>query len=91
MSNAETQIYQIVNDINGHLRIVKVLNCPISWIMLCDIDTKTLYIYNLSEIGAVYEAKEFQDQLLYRIERFHFHDGATYYMDSNNLFYEEKG
>jgi hypothetical protein len=41
------------------MKIVKVLNCPISWIMLCDVESNILYIFDLSELNAVYEAREF--------------------------------
>lgn len=91
MSNSETQIIQIVNDISCNMRIVTVLNCPINWLLLCDIQTNTLFIFDLTEINSVFESQEFEQQLVYKIPNFNYEDTQTYFMDSNNIYYTERG
>ena len=90
MSNSETQIIQIINDISCNFHIIEVLNCPISWLLLCDISTDILYIFDISDIVSIYEATEFEEKLLYKIKDFFYDDTTTYFMDSNHFYYSEK-
>jgi hypothetical protein len=36
MSNGESKIVQVANDIDSKLQLVKVLNCPITHLLLAD-------------------------------------------------------
>ena len=58
--------------------------------MLADPLNRILYIYSLSEINAVFEAKEFLEQLIYKIENFNFNDDIIYFLDAEYLYYAEK-